>query len=222
MKLPPTPDGMVWYTRLDGGSVRMTPAQRDAVIAKLEAEGMPVAPQVDTIPAEALAAAPVPSAPAAKPQATPMRAVVAAGAAAELPRAAPGATAPPAAPRAVAPPSDSSLRGPKVAAAAVPSPSPAEAAGQPEVLLPAEGSRQEPALPPASPGKVWYTDTAGEHREMSEEQRCLALRNLARQGIAPPVQLDDAPATPPPPRRPEPARNPSQSRGAWSRQCQRP
>ena len=30
MKLPPTPDGKVWYTRLDGSHVQLTPAQRAA------------------------------------------------------------------------------------------------------------------------------------------------------------------------------------------------
>ena len=47
MKLPPTPDGKVWYTRLDGSHVRLTLAQRAAVLKNLELEGLKPAPQAD-------------------------------------------------------------------------------------------------------------------------------------------------------------------------------
>ena len=49
MKLPPTPDGKVWYTRLDGSHVQLTLAQRAAVLKNLEAEGLDPAPQVDAV-----------------------------------------------------------------------------------------------------------------------------------------------------------------------------
>ena len=47
MKLPPTPDGKVWYTRLDGSHVQLTPAQRLAVLRNLEEQGLPQPPQAE-------------------------------------------------------------------------------------------------------------------------------------------------------------------------------
>ena len=54
------------------------------------------------------------------------------------------------------------------------------------------GASRASELPPATPGKLWYRDTDGELRQLTPQQRRMAVANLREQGMTPAAQLDDS------------------------------
>ena len=54
------------------------------------------------------------------------------------------------------------------------------------------GASRASELPPATPGKLWYRDTDGELRQLTPQQRRMAIANLREQGMTPAAQLDDS------------------------------